>query len=209
MFLINNEDRIVQNIVNKLNLYMEKNKLSTLNMAKNLGFSYQNLNWLVKHKRTPTIGSLVQLCELFHCNLQELISSSYFLDVPYYEKILHYLNEGKTKKIRIYIPEEDIEYIHNNKFFVISNKKEFNIYYGADNIVQDGQYLVNYKDENILINVLFSSSKMVIIEHNDTEIKIPTEEIRPIAKLYKPCFLLKDTNETLLAKFLPEDSLNA
>ncbi|MCC2624364.1 MAG: hypothetical protein K0R14_237 [Burkholderiales bacterium] len=195
--VMSKELQTVQNIINKLTAYMEQTGQTLFSLAQTFGFAYQPFNSLIKNKTIPSLSTLAMLSDHLCCSISELISDEFFLDVNVIYEINQLPDLAGKDKTRIYIPYNEFLPLINKQFFVLSGSKATPAnmaFYLIDEIVSDGKFIVVYNKKHIIIDVLLSSSKFILIEKNDKEERIPTEEITPIAKFFKNV-VMADSNE--------------
>lgn len=198
------ENIALNNVINKLQIYMEKNKQTLHGLATTMGFSYQPFYRLMTKKHLPTISSLSLIASHLNCSIAELTHNDVFIDISYYHTLSVNLDEESKKKCRIYIPYEQYYMYLNCHFFAIEYQNEniqyvtladldkmYQLFYSIDNISMDGLFLVNYNSQNVLINVMSASSKYVVVEENKKEHKIDIKLIKPIAKFFSYLELTK------------------
>jgi hypothetical protein len=195
--VISKELQTVQNIINKLTTYMEQTNQTLFSLAQSFGFAYQPFNSLIKNKTVPSLSTLAMLSDHLHCSIAELISDEFFLDVNVIHEISQLPDLKGKDKTRIYIPYNEFVPLMNKQFFVSSdsrNNSTNTVFYLTNEIVSDGKFIVIYKKKHIIIDVLLSGSKYILIEKNNKEERIPTEEITPLAKFFKNV-VMADSND--------------
>lgn len=184
---------------------MEQNNQTLFSLAQTLGFAYQPFNSLIKNKTVPSLSTLAMLSDHLRCSISELISEEFFLDVNIIPEITQLPNITGKDKTRIYIPYNEFLPLINEQFFVLSESKcnpTSMAFYLINEIVSDGKFIVIYNKKHILIDVLLSSSKYVLIEKNGKEERIPTEEITPIAKLFKNVVMADSTESQIKSSII-------
>lgn len=188
----------LNNVINKLQVYMDRNNQTLHGLASTMGFAYQPFYRLVTKKHLPTISSLGLIATHLNCSIAELTHENIFLDICSYENILDDLTAENNSKYRIYIPyEEYIKHLRSHFFALKCQKVQygkvdkevyldelFQLFFSTDDFFMDGIYLVQYHGEKVLMNVLSISSKFVVIEENNQEVKIDIESLKVIAKLF-------------------------
>lgn len=182
------ESHLIQNIVNKLNAYMEQNGQTLFSLAQTTGFAYQPLHRLMKGTSVPNLSSLAMLSDYLNCTISELIDDEFFIDVDVISKMDELPNYRSNAKSRIYIPYNDFLPHLNKKFLILaeSDKQiENKVFYLTNEVIGDGEFIVIYNGEHIVMTVILSSSKFILIEKDGKEERIPTEEITVLAKLFK------------------------
>lgn len=212
--LTDKELALINNIINKLQIHMEKTQQTLYNLSVTLGFEYQPFYRLMKNKRLPTISSLAMITEHLQCTIEELISDKILVDInlintlddiSLYNTNLDDSTSSKTnttvsknKAVKISIPVKDyMPYIHDN-FFAIKFKnlqtsgiEHWKTYFTTNTINTDGIFLVNYQDKIVEFNVISTSSKFIIIESNNQESRILQSEIKPLAKFFNNLLLFE------------------
>lgn len=199
------EAKLIDNIINKLNIYMERNKQNLFSLANSFGFAYQPFYRLIKYRNLPTITSLAMISDNLNCTIEELISDDIFLDIDVVEQIDSLItpsNTSTTKEtIRFHIPyEQYLPYI-SDKFFAIKlnenlpvKAEQYRIYILTDKINIDGNFIVEYQGQLIDLNVISISTKFVIAFIDDQEQRIPQDLLKPIAKLFDDAVVLNLNN---------------
>src|SRR6185437_5617204 len=164
--LLNQEVTVLDNVINKLQVYMDQNKQTLYGLASTMGFAYQPFYRLITKKHLPTLNSLSVIAAHFNCSVSELIHEDVFVDVDCFSSFDDAASAIKTSKIRIYIPyNQFLPLIHSNFFTTKAGAsdqtgKQKNtempsiingnaIFYRVDNINIDGVFLVNYNSKNI------------------------------------------------------------
>lgn len=200
--LTNKELALINNIINKLQIDMEKSNQTLYSLSTTLGFEYQPFYRLIKNKKLPTISTLAMITEHFQCSIEELISDKVYIDIH----VINNLDEISTlssniKKAKISLPIKDyLPYIHNEIFAVKIEELQklgieyCKIYFKTEQINDDGIYITFYQNKITQLNVTSTSSKFLIVEFNNQEQRIPREEIQPIAKFFNEALLFKSNN---------------
>lgn len=194
-------DIIVDNIISKLNIYMEKNNQTLFNLATSLGFAYQPFYRLIKNRNIPNIASLITMSRHFGYTVEELVSDKIIVEINIYNNIADLSLKHAVSRAKIYIPVDKYMPLINKSFIGIKQRNTTlstidlcDIYTLEDHIHLDGNYLVNYQNQLVTFNVISSSSKFIIIEQNNKEERIAVNDLQPIAKLLSPSFLYTDKN---------------
>lgn len=191
------EAQLIQNIINKLNAYMSQTNQTLFSLAQTIGFAYQPFNSLMKKKNIPSLSSLAMLSDYLKCSIAELINDEFFIDVTVISSINKLPKLDSKYKSRIYIPYNEFEPLISKNFFILSDSTDnlvHKVYYLTNDIPSEGEYIVNYKNKYIFMNVLLTSSKFILIKKGDVEERIPTEGITPLAKFFKNV-VMADSNE--------------
>ena len=195
------EIRLIDNIINKLQIQMEKNNQSLYSMSVSLGFNYQPVYKLMKGRRIPDMSSLAILSDRLDCSLEDLISNKVPVEVGSINIIEEITNPIVSKKSKIYIPA--IDYIPNahNEFFIIKNHeipaingiRYVKIYFKISQITTDGIFIVKYQGKISQLNIVSISSKFIVVEDDTKETKILQEEIQPLAKFFDDCIVFDNS----------------
>ncbi|MCE3269018.1 MAG: hypothetical protein K0R49_1270 [Burkholderiales bacterium] len=199
--LLNQEVTVLDNVINKLQVYMDQNGQTLYGLASTMGFAYQPFYRLMTKKHLPTLNSLSIIAAHFNCTVSELIHEDVFMDIDCFNSFDDVIGTINPSKIRIYIPYNNfLPLIHNNFFAMKAAYPELNgdhknsdmpivncrdtVFYKIDNISIDGIFLVNFKSKNILLEVLSISSKFIIAILDGKETKIDISSIKPIAQFF-------------------------
>lgn len=203
----NSPDEVaLDNAIYKLKIYMDRTKQTLHGLANTMGFAYQPFYRLMTKKHIPTISSFGIIASHLNCTISELTNDTFFLDINYFQNITDDLSQETENKCRVYIPHEKYKNYLHEYFFALSTKAIKNnttqenlyyLFYLSKNINIDGTFLVKHNNKIKIINVLSVSSKFIVIEDNQQEIKIDLNEITPIAKLFSYLEINKD-NDTKL-----------
>lgn len=197
---INHEDRLLENVINKLQIYMEQHDDTLYALAAKVGFAYQPFYRLINKKHMPTLGSLVMIAEHFSCTVAELIDENVFIDIDLFEST-NKLTDSMAK-IRVYIAYAKFLPLIHEQFFALrfspkeqailpnqddqidSAFKQVCVCYKITDIKIDGIFLVKYKNKITLLNILSISSKYVVVDFNGIETKVDKEQLTPIAQFF-------------------------
>lgn len=198
------EDIALNNVINKLQIYMEQTNQTLHGLATTMGFTYQPLYRLMTKKHLPTISSLGLIATHLKCNISELTSENIFIDINCYSDMAANFNTKSNTKCRAYIPYKEYSVLLQHSFFAVkdkntnnkmtSNDNIYQLFYHVDSILMDGLFLVNYNSKKTLITVLSVSSKYIVIEEKNQEVKIDIKSIQPIAKFFSYLELTRDDN---------------
>lgn len=198
-----NETNLLDNVINKLKLSMIQNNQNLHELASSMGFSYLAVYRLFSKKHLPTINSLELIASNLNCTVSELIDNRIFLNIKCFNSINDKVkNNIPEYMIRVYINYNEFSSLIANNFFAIIGYLEktsflrensifdfksedyYAIFYDTDKIDIDGQFLVEYNSQKLILNILSVSSKYVIVLENDVETKIDLNLIKPIAKFF-------------------------
>lgn len=187
-FLLN-EDQLIENVINKLQMYMQKTEMNLHNLAATIGFQYQPFYRLIKNKRLPAMSSLIMIANYLNYSLGDLLSDKIKIEIS----VLNDLNEFNelSKKLvqgEVKIPYNDVhKYICSTFYGLNINKIDgvliVEVCAIIDSIVTDGDYIVKYNNKIVKLKVTSISSTFIVIENNGQEVKVPINDISPIAKL--------------------------
>ena len=194
--LTSKELALINNIICKLQIHMDKTNQTLHSLANNLGFDYQPFYRLVRNKKLPTISTLAMITEHLQCSISDLISENILVDVSLINSFKEIILPNKTNIIKIQVPiVEYTPYIHYdfyaikldtpNQFGVSSAK----IYVTNNQINSDGIFIVKYQDKIIELNVSSVSSRFIIAEVSNKEQRILQTELQPIAKFFNDLIL--------------------
>lgn len=190
------ETVLVDNIINKINIYMQKNNQTLFNFATKLGFAYQPFYKLVNSRGLPNLSSLATLANRLGYTVDELVSDKVIVEINIYNDL---------KEVgKILTPERAKIYLSADKYIKVIQNELIAVKFGDDNFIgcglykifslssifeNDGEYLVVYCDKISLMNVISTSSKFIAVEQNNNEIKIPLNEVISIGKLFDNCLM--------------------
>ncbi|MCC2624388.1 MAG: hypothetical protein K0R14_261 [Burkholderiales bacterium] len=209
------EATILDNVINKLQIYMDQNKQTLYGLAAKMGFAYQPFYRLMTKKHLPTLNSLTVIASHFGCSVAELIHEDVFIDVDCYDSFADAVNMKKSPKIRAYVPYKKYSQLIYSNFFAVKGHvpwqgyeqsstdhkaidSKYAIFYRVDTISIDGVFLVNYKSKDVLLEVVSVSSKYVIALLNGKETKIDVASIKPIAHFFSYLTLMKKNQPIVL-----------
>ena len=97
----NIEEKTIDNIIEKLTVYMDRNNQTMHGLATTMGFSYQPFYRLMTKKSLPTITSLASISKYLNCTISQLTDENIFLDIKSFDSIANYLIAKSNKNIRI------------------------------------------------------------------------------------------------------------
>lgn len=187
-------DSALDNIVNKLQIYLRRTNQTLYGLAASMGFQYQPLYRIMSKKHIPTIVSVELIAKYFKCTVAELIQEKVFLDIKYYDDFSQILNISNVDTCRIYISYVTYLPLIQYNFFAVKHNnilaknglyQTYQIFYYIDKFLLGGKYLVEHNGQKIIINILSISSKEIIVETStNQEEKIDISLIKPIAKFF-------------------------
>lgn len=205
--LLLNESHLIDNVINKLQMYMKKTGMNLHNLASTIGFQYQPFYRLIKNKRLPAMSSLIMIANYLNYSLGDLLSDKIKIEI----NILNNLNEFNdlSKKLllgEVKIPYSDIDkYIYSTFYGLnISNADNVfivKVYATVDSINTDGDYIVKYSNKVMQLKVISISSTFIVLEDNAKEIKVPINDIKPIAKFIGAALMHKNNHNYLHGTF--------
>lgn len=188
------ETPVLDNVINKLHIYMEQNDQTLYGLASKMGFSYQPFYRIITKKHLPTIDSLVMIANHFNCTVSELIADKVFCDINLFAKANDIIKQQIKSNIRIYIPYTQFLPLVKKEFFCLEELPEKGIlgmdtsdayvFYKTEVIDIDGIFLVMHQNKIRLLNVVSISSKYIVVEENKQEIKIEQCEVQALAKFF-------------------------
>lgn len=213
--LLSQEVTVLDNVINKLQVYMDQNDQTLYGLASTMGFAYQPFYRLMTKKHLPTLNSLSVIADHFDCTVSELIHEDVFVDIDCFNNLEDATISADSSRIRVYIPYNDFLPLMYSAFFAVKvgvsgqiskqkNEKVQSIYnssaifHRVDSISIDGVFLVNYKSKNILLEVLSISSKYVIAILEGKETKIDTSTIKPIAQFFSYLSLVNKSQPVII-----------
>lgn len=206
------EALLIQNIINKVTTYMDKNNQTLFNLAQTTGFAYQPLHRLMKGMSVPSLSSLAMLSDYLNCSISELINDEFFLDVDVINNINELPQYKSTKQARIYIPFHEFTPHLHKKFIVVVDPDDNTmnrVFYLTNEIIGDGEFIVIYKKKYVVFNVILSSSKFVLIENKGREEKIATSELQVLGKLFKYSVICNHNKNQINSKIIAENPNHA
>lgn len=186
--VIQNEHDIVQNVVNKIELFIKSNNMNLHTFANSLGFQYQPFYRLIKQKRVPNITSLVAISNHLGYAFEDLISDKIYTQLFIIED-LQKITSKPTSNYQIFLPFVlHVKYLNEKLFCIIDKKisKEYQIkeiYYTIDKITEDGKYLILINGSIEFIQIINLNSKNITIQNEDSIKILSYDEFQPIARL--------------------------
>lgn len=178
------EKQIVDNIANKVEVILHKDKVTIRTLAKLLSIDNQPLYRIMKREHIPNFTFLKSIANYLKCSILELMDNKYFLDVDVYNNV-NYNNKSKPEKYRVHIYDEDFKNVVDHEFFGVVDGSFIKIFYKTNKIITDGFYL--FESENALkeINIIGVGTNLIFALIDNKEIKLNANEIQVNAKLYK------------------------
>jgi len=197
------ESRLVDNIITKLQIYMAQNNQTLYSLATTIGFAYQPFYRLIKNRNLPTISSLSMIADHLNCSIEELISDKFWIYIDVIDNLNAISKIGKNDaQYKIYISCKDYLPHINEKFFALKTKDVkligvdyCKIYYLTNQINTDGEFIVNYQGKTSVMNVISTSSKFIIVESNNEELRIQQDQIQSVAKFFNNLLLLDPSEQ--------------
>ena len=184
------ENLIVNNIANKLEVVLNKNKITILALSKLLKIDNQPVYRIMKREHIPNISFLIMIAHYLNCSVPELIDEKFFLDIKtYYNYDIN--NQTKHEQHRAYIYDATFLTIANNEFFGVMKDQFVKIFYKVNNISDDGCYLTLDNNNITEINIIGVGKNLIIALVNDKEIRFTPDKIIVTAKLYKIVSILQ------------------
>jgi transcriptional regulator with XRE-family HTH domain len=179
------EKNIVTSIADKLEIILQKNKITILALSKLLAIDKQILYRIMKREHVPNLLFLELISNYLNCTILELLDQRFFLDINVFNE-QNTNNQKECVKYRIYIYDENFKNIVDNNFFGIINGGVIKIFYKVTKISHDGFYLINDENNELKeLNILSVGTNLIIALINDKEIRLNPEQIIVSAKLYK------------------------
>ncbi|MDQ5921624.1 MAG: hypothetical protein QG673_1683 [Pseudomonadota bacterium] len=181
------EISIVNNIANKLEFILYKDKLTVLALSRLLKIDKQLLYRIIKREHIPNMSFLEVIANYLNCTVIELIDKKFFLDVNVFNN-----NSNIQEKYRIYFYDENFMHLTDNEFFGIIEDKVIKIFYKIDKISNDGHYLL-LEDDNKLkeINIISVGTNLIIALVNNEEIRLSPNKVLVSARLYKTLSIIQ------------------
>lgn len=185
------EKAIVNNIANKLDIVLYKNKITILGLSRLLKIDKQPLYRIMKREHIPNISFLEIIGNYLNCTVLELIDKNYFIDIDSYYNV-NDQNQSQYERYRIYIYDDNFMSVVDKDFFGILSGSCLNVYYKTSKITHDGYYLIQ-EGNNILeeVNILSVGTSLIIALINNTEVRLNHTTTTVIAKLYKTVSILQ------------------
>ncbi len=178
------EKKIVDNIANKVEIILHKDKVTIRTLAKLLSIDNQPLYRIMKREHIPNFTFLKSIANYLQCSILELMDNRYFLDIKVYTNI-NYNNKSKHKKYRVYIYDEDFKNVADHEFFGVVDDSFIKIFYQTNKIITAGIYLLESQTTLKEINIIGVGTNLIFALINNKETKLNTNEIQVNAKLYK------------------------
>lgn len=198
----------IENVINKINIYIKKHEITLHQFANSVGHNYQTLYRLLNNHFLPSMASLQTIAKYFNCTISELTNDNIFIDIPLYENFDEFkAGNSINHNIRIYLPYQIFLPIYDREFFAIKNslsqveqKYQINdldiilntnccqIFYKTNQITLDGNYYVTYQSDSKMLNVLSVSRSSVIVNVKGAINHLSISEIIPIAYYINTAF---------------------
>lgn len=198
------EAALIDNIISKLQIHMEKTQQTLFSLSATLGFEYQPFYRLMKNRKLPTISSIAMITEHLQCSIDDLISDKILVEINLVDSMESMQNLELSNLTKIYMPiKEYLPYIHNSfvalKVESIEHLKieYYKLYCKTNQINTDGRFIARYQEEFVELNVISTSSTFVIIEENGNEERIPQNQIEPVAKFCNNLLMFEANNAYL------------
>ena len=194
------EINIIDNMINKLRIYMVHNNERLLGLSILLGFTYQPFYRLMKSRKIPDSSSMAALAERLDCSIGELINDQIFLDIPVVTSAANPDISKSKEKIKLSFPIATYMPHVRRDFFAIKMKqlqlpniKYYNVYFKTDEIISDGVFIVNYQENIVELNIVSVGSKFIFVELDNEEKRIPRSDVQPLAMLFNSA-IVTDAN---------------
>ncbi|MCX8515039.1 MAG: helix-turn-helix domain-containing protein [Burkholderiales bacterium] len=195
---------LINNIISKLQIHMDKTEQTLYSLSATLGFEYQPFYRLMKNKKLPTISSIAMITEHLQCSIEDLISDKILVEVSLIDSIenIQTLEVTETTKVPMLI-QEYLPYIHNTfvalKIEALEHLQieHYKLYCKIDQINTDGVFIARYQGQIVEFNVISTSSTFIIVENDNNEQRIPQDQIEPIAKFFNNLLLFEAGNDYL------------
>ena len=184
------EKKIVENIANKVEVILYKDKITIRTLAKLLSIDNQPLYRIMKREHIPNFTFLKAIANYLKCSILELMDNRYFLDINVYANV-NYNNKCEYEKYRVHIYDENFKNVADNEFFGIIIDSFIKIFYKTNKIITDGFYL--FESKNVLeeINIIGVGTNLIFALINNKETKLNIHEIQVNAKLYKTVSIIQ------------------
>lgn len=178
------ETTIVNNIANKLEFILCKDKITVLALSRLLKMDKQPLYRIIKREHIPNMSFLEIIANYLNCTVIELIDKKIFFDIDVFCN--YSINtQQEYEKYRVYVYDENFTQMFDSEFFGIIEGPLIKIFYRVDKIFLDGYYLVEDNDKLNEINILSVGTNLIIALINGKETRLNPDTIRVTAKLYK------------------------
>ena len=177
------EKKIVDNIANKVDFILYKDKVTIRTLAKLLSIDNQPLYRIMKREHIPNFTFLKSIANYLKCSILELMDNKYLLDINVYTNI-NYSNNCKPETYRVHICEEDFKNIVDHEFFGIIENSFIKIFYKTNKITTDGFYLSESENGLKELNIISVGTNLIFALINNKEIRFNPNEIQVNAKLY-------------------------
>jgi len=191
------DTKSIENIIEKLQIHMQRNNQTMHGLASSMGFDYQPFYRLMTKKSLPTISSLNHIAEKLNCSISELLADHIFIDIPSFTSIENYLANRSAAPIRIFITKEMLQDMDEciaiktdipnknhqlNNIEYLLNTNVYQLFTVTSKINIDGFFLVKYKKQITILEVVSISSKVIMAMVDGKIVQIPTEDLEAYAK---------------------------
>lgn len=191
------EVKDIDNVIQKLQIHMQLNNQSMHGIANSIGLDYQPFYRLMTKKSLPTVGSLDHIAQKLNCTIAELIADDTFLDTQSFTSIENFLANKPAELIRVYVKAEVLQDIgkciaiktninavetHLSNISYILNTNVYQLFTITKKINVDGFFLVKYKKKITVLEVISTSSKIIIIKWDKNIIQVPIEDLEAYAR---------------------------
>ncbi len=199
----------IDNVIDKLNLIMQREHLTMHGLAIKMAFEYQPFYRLMTQKCVPNLSSLQAVAKNLNCSTAELLAIDNFIDIPAYNNMNDFITNKGESSIRIYLKSAEID--HNN-FFAIKVQNDnvpnyqindhdfgvkqrlYQLYIISNTCNTDGFFLVHYNNELINLNVISVSSTTIFAYKNKKKLNIPVEQLTIYGRFFKFIELQNDNS---------------
>lgn len=181
-----NEEKLVDNVIAKLKLYMDRNNKNLFSLSNTVKFDYQPFYRLMKKTHLPTLSSLFLIANNLNCTIQELISDNVFIDIPVYKSYKCIGTNDLEFNCRLFLSYDCFKQHAKSSFFGINttDNNSLSIFLETNVFDTDGLFLVLHNDKLIMLEVSSISSSFVVAKlDGKNEIKVTLDQLKPLAKL--------------------------
>lgn len=191
----------IDNVIEKLQLHIQRTKQSMHELANKLDFGYQPFFRLMTKKNLPTVSALDSIAKILNCTISELTSNNAFLDVPAYNSIDDFQKEKSIGSVRVYLAKSILnQFLHDeliaikaslatqsvayklNDIAYISNENLYQLFKVSNELASEKLFVVNHENQIKLMEFSTVTNEMIITIVNDAEVRIPIGDISIIAK---------------------------
>ncbi len=185
------EATIVNNIANKLEFILYKNKITVLALSRLLKMDKQPLYRIIKREHIPNMSFLEVIANYLNCTVIELIDKKFFFDINAYHQNNTNIQQ-EHEKYRVYVYDEDFMSMADNEFFGVIEDPVIKIFYKVNKILLDGYYLIQEDDNKLKeVNILSVGTNLIIALINNKEIRLNPDTTMVTAKLYKTVSIIQ------------------